>query len=53
MWPAIVCCGGVCLMAIATPMIFTADERRELAACIRDAIATFLPKLPRRRPATP
>ena len=54
MWPAIVSTVGLAALALTTTAVFTAEERRELAACIRDSLATFLPYVHRRRhPATP
>jgi PST family polysaccharide transporter len=52
-WPAIAACGALAGAAVTTNLVFTADERRELAACCRDALFAVVPFLNRRGAASP
>jgi O-antigen/teichoic acid export membrane protein len=52
-WPAIGACVVAFVVAIASTLVFTPDERRELATCIRESTAALAPSLNRRRVTTP
>jgi polysaccharide transporter, PST family len=47
-WPAVAACGLLAVAGASTNYVFTAEERRELSACLRDAVATALPSRHRR-----
>jgi PST family polysaccharide transporter len=52
-WPAIAACFVVGVAAFSSTLVFTADERGELSACIGDAIAPFVPFRKRLSRGTP
>lgn len=51
-WPAVVTCVALTAGTLTTTALFTADERRELAACLHESLTKFLPFLHRREPST-
>ena len=52
-WPALAACVALLVAAIATNLILSDDERRELIVCMRDALFAVVPFLNRRRVAAP
>jgi PST family polysaccharide transporter len=52
-WPAIAACVVVGFAALGSTLIFTADERRELADCVRDSLLPYVPYLKRNLGGTP